>query len=70
MKLVILLRRSYLIMLSMIELFNLVKQKYTIAQIAKELNIVSGTVSRWNTKQEVPESYRFDLMKLAGIKNI
>lgn len=32
------------------------------------LNVAPGTVSRWNTLQSVPEAYRFDLMKLAGIK--
>lgn len=51
-------------MLSTLELFNEAKQKYSIAEIAKKLNVVSGTVSRWNTKQEVPNSYYFDLMKL------
>ena len=49
-------------------LFNTVKEKYTIAQIAKLLNVAPGTVSRWNTLQNVPEAYRFDLMKLAGLE--
>lgn len=47
-------------------LFEKVKEKYTIAEIAKLLNVASGTVSRWNSQQKVPDSYRFDLMKLAG----
>lgn len=51
-------------MLSTLELFNEAKQLYTISEIAKKLNVVSGTVSRWNVKQEVPSSYYFDLMKL------
>ena len=47
-------------------LFEKVKEKYSIAKIAQLLNVAPGTVSRWNTQQKVPESYRFDLMKLAG----
>lgn len=54
-------------MLSMIELFNLAKEKYSIAQIAQKINVVAGTVSRWNTTQNIPESYRFDLMKIVGL---
>ena len=46
--------------------FEKVKQIYTIAEIAKLLNVAPGTVSRWNTTKNVPNSYRFDLMKLAG----
>ena len=47
-------------------LFQKVKEEHSIAEIAKLLNVAPGTVSRWNTQQKVPESYRFDLMKLAG----
>lgn len=47
-------------------LFEKVKEKHAIAEIAKLLNVAPGTVSRWNTQQKVPESYRFDLMKLVG----
>lgn len=48
----------------MLTLFNKAKELYTISQIADKLNVASGTVSRWNTLQSVPEAYRFDLMKL------
>lgn len=47
-------------------LFQRVKQTHSIAEVAKLLNVAPGTVSRWNVQQNVPESYRFDLMKLAG----
>lgn len=47
-------------------LFERVKQNKSIAEIAKTLNVAPGTVSRWNTLKSVPESYRFDLMKMAG----
>ena len=49
-------------------LFEKVKEEHSIAEIAKLLNVAPGTVSRWNTQQRVPESYKFDLMKLAGEK--
>ena len=49
------------------EIFEKVKEKYTLAQIAKVLNVAPGTVNRWNINKNVPEAYQFDLMKLAGI---
>lgn len=49
-------------------LFEKVKEEYSTTEIAKLLNIAPGTVSRWNTQKKVPESYRFDLMKLVGEK--
>ena len=54
-------------MQSLIEIFNLVRKEKTLSEIAQNLNVASGTVSRWQQKQEVPEAYRFDLMKLANL---
>ena len=47
-------------------LFEKVKENHTIAEMARVLNVAPGTVSRWNTLKNVPEAYRFDLMKMAG----
>ena len=48
------------------ELFLKVKNQYTLTDIAKTLNVAIGTVRRWIELQSVPESYQFDLMKMAG----
>ena len=36
--------------------------------IAKELNVAPGTVKRWVDLKNVPESYKFELLKLAKIE--
>lgn len=41
-------------------------QRYTVKQIAKELNLCVGTVNRWQELKDVPAQYRFDLYKLLG----
>jgi len=46
---------------------TLLKDK-SYKEIAEELNIASGTVKRWKELDNVPESYNFELMKLANIK--
>jgi len=39
-----------------------------ITEIANELNVARGTVTRWIELKNVPEQYSFDLMKMAGEK--
>ena len=38
-----------------------------ITNIANDLNVARGTVTRWIELDSVPNQYRFDLMKLAGL---
>ena len=40
----------------------------TINEIAKILNISNGTIKRWIELNKIPNSYTFELMKLANIK--
>lgn len=54
--------------MNLFQIFQEVQTKYSISQIAQKLNVVNGTVNRWNQKQEVPDAYTFDLMKLNGMK--
>jgi len=46
---------------------NILKEK-KINNIAKELNVASGTIKRWLDLDNVPSLYQFDIMKLNNIK--
>ena len=39
-----------------------------ISDIATELNVARGTVTRWIELKNVPKNYRFDLMKLCNLE--
>lgn len=54
--------------MNLFDIFIEVQKKYTVSQIAAALNVVNGTVNRWNTNKSVPEAYAFDLMKLNGME--
>ena len=40
----------------------------TIGELSKDLNVAVGTIKRWIDNDNTPESYRFELMNLLGIK--
>ncbi len=46
---------------------NLLK-KYSYNDIAKNINISIGTIKRWVLLRNVPNAYRFELMKMANIE--
>jgi len=50
-----------------LDLLNTLLENKSYKEIAEELNIASGTVKRWKELENVPESYIFELMKLANI---
>ncbi len=52
---------------SLLEILEKILESQTITQVAKELNLARGTVIRWMKLDNIPEAYRFDLMKIAGI---
>jgi len=52
----------------LLDLLDTVLKDKSYKEIAEELNIASGTVKRWKELENVPESYNFELMKLANIK--
>lgn len=43
-------------------------EKYTLKNLAKELNLATGTISRWIELDNIPKNYEFDIMKLSKIK--
>ena len=50
---------------------NLLKkllESNSISELSKHLNIATGTIKRWIDTKFVPESYKFQLMNLLGIK--
>ena len=47
------------------ELFEKVKEFHSVSEIAKKLNVSEGTISRWMLLKKVPDSYCFDLKKMA-----
>jgi len=46
---------------------NLIKTN-GLKKLAAELNIATGTITRWIELNDIPINYEFDLLKLAGIK--
>jgi len=52
----------------LLDLLDTLLKDKSYKEIAEELNIASGTVKRWKELENVPESYNFELMKLANIK--
>jgi hypothetical protein len=43
-------------------------EKYGMNHIHQQLNLASGTITRWIELKDVPKNYEFDLLKLANIK--
>jgi hypothetical protein len=41
---------------------------YTLKELANELNLAAGTITRWIELGNVPKNYEFDILKLSKIK--
>lgn len=52
-----------------IYLFKEISNKYTIQKIANILGLHKGTVLRWTQKEEVPNNYRADFLRILGVKS-
>ena len=50
------------------ELYLQAKNKIGFNELVKQINVVSGTMKRWESLQNVPEQYRIDLMKICGFE--
>jgi hypothetical protein len=50
----------------MLHLKSLLK-KYSLKQLANEMNISPGTITRWIELNEIPKNYEFDILKLSNI---
>ena len=41
---------------------------YTLQFLARELNLASGTITRWIELGDIPKNYEFDILKLSNVK--
>lgn len=46
---------------------NKLLEKYTLKNLAKELNVAIGTITRWIELNNIPKNYDFDILKLSNI---
>lgn len=53
-------------MKDILTLFQEVRQKYSVQQIAEIINVNLNTVRRWETLNSVPQSYYIELLKMNG----
>ena len=47
---------------------NGISETKAITEVAKDLNLARGTITRWLKLENVPQQYTFDLMKMAGME--
>ena len=52
---------------NLLNILNQLLEKKTHSEIAKSINVATGTVKRWSELKNVPKSYIFELLKLANI---
>lgn len=50
----------------MYDLFLKAKKRVGEKELAKDLNVVAGTMRRWEEKKQVPQDYLFDLKRICG----
>jgi len=51
----------------LLTILNTLLEKENIKSLATKLNLAHGTIARWIELNDIPTSYEFDLLKLAGI---
>jgi len=51
----------------LLSILNKLLEKYNIKSLSEMLNLAPGTLVRWMELKDIPKSYEFDLLKLAGI---
>ncbi len=42
--------------------------KYSLNELAKDLNVATGTITRWIELNDIPKNYQFDILKLSNIQ--
>jgi hypothetical protein len=50
---------------NLLEILNGLLVKYSLKELAKELNIATGTITRWIELNDIPKNYEFDILKLS-----
>lgn len=52
---------------NLLEVLNSLFKTYSLKQLAEELNVATGTITRWIELNDIPKNYEFDIFKLANI---
>ena len=54
--------------MNLLSILNKLLEKTSIKELSGRLNLAPGTLTRWIELNDIPKSYEFDLLKMAGIK--
>jgi hypothetical protein len=52
---------------NLLDILNSLLKKYSLKILAKELNVATGTITRWIELNDIPKHYEFDILKLSNI---
>ena len=52
---------------NLLEILTQLMKTHSLKQLAQELNLATGTITRWIELNDIPKSYEFDLLKLSNI---
>lgn len=53
---------------NLLEILNSLLTTYSLKELSKELNVASGTITRWIELNDIPKNYEFDILKLSNIE--
>jgi hypothetical protein len=53
---------------NLLDILNSLFNKYSLNELAKELNVATGTITRWIELNDIPKNYEFDILKLSNIQ--
>jgi hypothetical protein len=53
---------------NLLEILTELLKTHSLKQLAQELNLSTGTITRWIELNDIPKSYEFDLLKLSNIQ--
>jgi len=53
---------------NLLEILHNLFTKYSVNEVAKNLNVTKGTISRWIELNDIPKNYEFDILKLSNIQ--
>lgn len=52
---------------NLLDILNSLLTKKSLNELANELNVATGTISRWIELNDIPKNYEFDILKLSNI---
>jgi len=52
---------------NLLECINELRNTHSLKELADELNLAPGTITRWIELNDIPKNYEFDILKLANI---